>query len=109
MMKKFKMFENKTNKTNKDILEIQDEYNLLRIKLKKYLIFSPSYEFNEENCQLESFDIGKNVIYFYYSDYYYSDNSNGEVDLNDFILFYNDEDEYKKLFKIRKETGKYNI
>jgi len=105
-MKKFKLFE---KRTNKDILDIQEEYNLLGIKLKKYLIFSPSYEFNEENCQLDSFDIGKNVIYFYYSDYYYSDNQNGEVDLDDFTLFYNDEDEYKRLFRIRKNAKEYNL
>jgi len=107
-MKYLKLFE---NKNINDVLKIQEEYNLLRIKLKKHLILKPFNSFNEETCQLVSFEIGKSVIYFQYSDseHYYSDNKNDEVDINDFMLFYNDEDEYKKIIRIQQDAKKYNL
>ncbi len=103
-MKYLKVYE---NKNVKDVLAIQDEYENLGIVITRYLSFNKKYVFSVIDCSLKSFTIGSNISVTYRNWNY--DDKNIKIDLKDFLLFFNDEEEYKRLYKVRKESDKYNL
>jgi len=104
MITNFKIFE---SKSVKDIVTIQDEYENLGSTIRRYLTFNSSLILHDD-CYLNSFRVNDDKIFINYRDWN-NDDINGNIDLDDFLLFYNDSEEYERMYKIRKETNKYNL
>lgn len=102
-MRHLKLFEN--NRVDR-IKDIDEQYQILKLKIRKYLIFNNDFGF-QSDYYLKSFDIGEDSIEVYYKTF--GADKIARINLQDFSLFFENEEEYKKNYKLRKETDKYNL
>lgn len=107
MIKNYQLFENNT--FNK-IINIQKDYDDLENIIIKYIDYQSNISFSKNDCSLEWFYVNDSGgdIDGSYTDWNFDTNL-FKIKLDDFSLFYNDEDKYKKEYDLRKNTNKFNL
>ena len=105
-MKHLKLFEN-TNYN--EMLDFQKLKSKLNRALTEYLELNYS-KFWKGNDYIIDFIFSSNRIWILYFHHEEKHNEKIEIDdVEDFLLFFNNPNDYKKTLDIKKETDKYNL